>query len=502
MIDKISKKIEAVNSNLEVLPKNNKKNREKFFKYLNDSIEEFKGLLKEAEAELIVRYDEVASKYKDLSYTLDDVTIEYDALKLSDVRVPSYEKMNLDYLFYKLDNVSNNLEEVNKILIRMIDIFKYAGINLTDKDFNYSEATQIYVANLLNGSENIQDTFNELYWKYSDIIIQLELNIKYLYLKNESKINNFYKEKYNSFDFHGYMKHHRDLINQNDKTCQGSIRFIYDLFMSREYEVNDFMAENRVQEMLSNVLVDPGNERNYDNLLKLRRTLSEYKGYLKFEYMIKDFKELFAHKEEYKELYSNKLKEIATQEKALFGLNSKINKKGLFKPSKSAVANSKIERNKIIENLRVLYGELDDLKIKEFINKYVNPENNYFEILKFITYNFYYFVNLLKMNNDDVSVESIDSKMLELEQFIYDYDIDILDNISISEEKNIVNIIKDMYVLNDMNLDEDKLDASRLDALIDNVNKLLIYYDIYFLQINLKDFEFLLNVNSLVYNKK
>ena len=59
-----------------------------------------------------------------------------------------------------------------------------------------------------------------------------------------------------------------------------------------------------------------------------------------------------------------------------------------------------------------------------------------------------------------------------------------------------------MYVLNDMNLDEDKLDASRLDALIDNVNKLLIYYDIYFLQINLKDFEFLLNVNSLVYNKK
>ena len=218
--------------------------------------------------------------------------------------------------------------------------------------------------------------------------------------------------------------------------------------------------------------------------------------------MIDDFKELFSHKLEYKGLFSNKLKEISKLEKKLFSLNSTINKKGLFKPNKNKLADAKLEKNKVISDLINQYNELDTLKIKEFIYKYVTNDNNYYEVFKFVTYNFYYFVELLEKNNDETNMESIENHLIRLQSYIYDYEINIIDNISISEDKDVASIIVDMYVLNNINITIDDLDSSKLGKYIETVDKLLIYYDIFTVDLDLKDIELLLTVPTLVGDKK
>ena len=458
MIDELKAKIENINSNIEVLPKNNKKNKAKCIEYIDEVLGEYTKLLEEARNELQRRYDVTLEKYKDFSYEFENDKIEYDNMKLSDNRVTSSEKMNLDYLFYKLDHVSNNLVEVNNIILKMIEIFKFTGIKLSLKDFNHSAEVNTYINALVRGDENIEDIFNNLYWKNPDLIKQIELNIKYLYYKNESKIDAFYQKQYKDFNFHEYMANHRKIISDNDNIKHTNIKYIYDLFINKVFEPSEFISESKVQDLLSKILTDTTLEKNYDTVSKLKRSLIEYQGYLEFKYMIDDFKELFSHKLEYKGLFSNKLKEISKLEKKLFSLNSTINRKGLFKPNKNKLADAKLEKNKVISDLINQYNELDTLKIKEFIYKYVTNDNNYYEVFKFVTYNFYYFVELLEKNNDETNMESIENHLIRLQSYIYDYEINIIDNISISEDKDVASIIVDMYVLNNINITIDDLD--------------------------------------------
>ena len=65
------------------------------------------GAGKGTQAENIIksRYNEALGKYKNLSYQLNNVDVDYNTLKLTDPRVFCSEKMNLDYLFYKLNQI-------------------------------------------------------------------------------------------------------------------------------------------------------------------------------------------------------------------------------------------------------------------------------------------------------------------------------------------------------------------------------------------------------------
>ena len=107
MIDQLKKDIEVINSNLEVLPKNNKKNIEKYVEYIDEVLVKYKPLLDNASSIINARYNEVLSKYKDLTYSEEYPKVDYFAIKLSDNRVFSYEKMNLDYLLFKLKSLVN-----------------------------------------------------------------------------------------------------------------------------------------------------------------------------------------------------------------------------------------------------------------------------------------------------------------------------------------------------------------------------------------------------------
>ena len=495
MKNDLEKEINAINSNIEVLPTNNKKNVEKFNEYIDECLAKYKPMLEECENEIRSRYNETLEKFKNLTFNLPEVKIDYASVKLSDKRVSSDEKMNLDYLFYKLNNSQvANLDEVNQIVKKIIESFKIAGIELTEKDFNYSDSVNIYIKTLLNSEAAVQDVFNELYFKTPDIILQIELNFRYLFYKNKSKIDDFYAKKYEEFNFDEFLANHIQQVNNVEQMKHQSVKYIYDLFMNKTLEVDEFIVESKVQNLLSSMLVDPAYDRNYENLVNLKKSLIEYKGYLKFEYIIKDFKELYSHKNEFKGLFENKLKEISKKEHNLFALNKKLNKKGFFMLNRAKRATVTVEKNKLVEELINDYNELDNLKIKETINLYIMDDTNYYSMLKFATYNFNYFIKLLTSNNDELTMSNINNIYLELSKYLYDNEFDIINHISILEDKEIDKIIVEMYKLNNINLTVDKLDITQIDKTIETVDKLLLYYDIFNLMINLKDIDFLLNV--------
>lgn len=493
MNEQLLNEFNEINSNLEILPTNNAENKKKYIDYLDFCLDKYRPMLEEAKAEINVRLTQTQNKYRDLTLNLEDDSIDYLSLKLSDSRVFSDEKMNLPYLFYKLRNLDNSdLKAVNDIINKIIDSFKNTGIILKDTDFNYSDNVNKYMKALLLNDKKIQDIFNEIYFETSDLLIQIELNFRYLYYKNKNKIDDYYKQKYSTFDFNKFISNHRQIINNNEKIKHGSVKYIYDKFMNKEYDPEDFISESRVQNLFSKILTDPANERNYENLIKLKNALYEYKGCIKYEYIINDFKELYTHKEEYKDLFQNKLKEISKKEKNIFSLNKKINKKGLFKLNKNKLAAVKSEKNKVILELSNDYKELDDLKIKHYIFNFTNEESDYYNALKFASYDFVYFVELLEKDNEELNIENIDKHLLNLNKYLYDNDISIINNVGILDEKDLPKIISEMFKLNSLILETDSLSSDVIDKEIEIVDKTLIYFDIYTLMINLADFDYLL----------
>ena len=441
MIDKVNEAIETINSNIEILPKKTKKNLEKYTEYLDDCIKKYQYILDKDKEEIEFRCNRVIDKYKELSYSVIDTNIDYDSIKLSDKRASSNEKLSLDYLFYNLAHASNNLDEVNNTIRTIVSNFRMAGISLTEADFMYTKYVNEYIRSILDNRENIQDVFNEIYWKDSDLLKQFELNVRYLYYKNEAKLDEYYKNKYSAFDFSTFIHEHKNKILAQEKIKHDSPKYNFDLFMNGEYDVNDYLNDNKKNEVLSNIFVDLENDRNYENLIRLRKSLYEFKEYKRFEFIINDIKALYEHKSEYKDLLANKLKEVSRKEKDIVSITAKINKTGFFKPSDSKKIALDAEKSKILTELVSDYAEVDELKIKDTISKYVTDETNYYDIFKLATYNFNYFTSLLKRENSDITLEEIKERMDELQKYIYDNYVDIIDNIKIIEDKDIGKII-------------------------------------------------------------
>ena len=136
------------------------------------------------------------------------------------------------------------------------------------------------------------------------------------------------------------------------------------------------------------------------------------------------------------------------------------------------------------------------MKIKETIYNCVNDESTYFDLLKFATYNFTYIVNLVKKNNAEADLREIKDTMLELEKFIYDNYIDIINNITIKEDKEVDKVIFEKYKLNSINVNIEKLTEDQIDKYLLSIDKLILHYDIQNLGIDLSDIKFLLDTNE------
>ena len=212
--------------------------------------------------------------------------------------------------------------------------------------------------------------------------------------------------------------------------------------------------------------------------------------------------ELYKNHDSYKGEYDNKLKEIAKKEKELFGINKKLNKtQGLFKLNDNKLKEYKIKAASLIDEIIKMYHELDDIQIHDVIFKYINNESSYLDILKVVCFNYCYLSKLYKRDNEDIKLEEIIDNIRELQLFIHENDLSIIEGININDVRNIPEVICDRYRLVNIIVSEDNI-GSGIDDFILLIKKVLEYYDIKRLNLGLAEIEFLNKVEKLEIDKK
>lgn len=496
MKEYILKDIDTVKANLEVLPKKTKVNKAKYNEYLEEQLKKITPMIEEAEKEISKRVEQIKKYNTEESLPEERELLDIIKVKRLSSLSSSSNKMNLDYYLYELSSFeNNNLEKINGVILQILLAFKEVGIILTSKDFEYSEVVQKYMDTLINDYDNIEKVFDDIYWENSNIITQIELNIRYLYFKHKKEIDKYYqllKEE----PLEEYLTKYIDLkINQKLNEYQNRT-YLFNNFINHTLMLTDY-SEKTIDGLLTDIILDREDEDNYLNLTKLSSSLSEYNEYLNFEYIIKDIKELFTKKEEYKGKYDLKLKDIVKKEKELFSLNKQINKTGLFKPNLKKINELKLKRNTTIADILSLYIELDELTIQNDIFNNVTNETTYQDILKLTCFNTKYFIKLLKDQIDNLTIEDIDQNITNLFEYAFGSEINIISNIAISEEIDIPKIIKDKYRLLNISINEEDLNKDDIEKVEKNIKDLIIYYNIKKINLNIQDIDFIFKAEKL-----
>lgn len=496
MKEYILKDIETVKANLEILPKKTKVNKAKYNEYLEEQLKKITPMIEEAEKEISKRVEQIKKHNTKESLPEERELLDIAKVKRLSSLSSSSNKMNLDYYLYELSSFeNNNLEKINGVILKILLAFKEVGIILTTKDFEYSEVVQKYMDTLTNDYDNIEKVFDDIYWENSNIITQIELNIRYLYFKHKKEIDKYY-QSLKEEPLEEYLTKYIELKTNQKLNEYQNRTYLFNNFINHTLMLTDY-SEKTIDGLLTDIILDREDEDNYLNLTKLSSSLSEYNEYLNFEYIIKDIKELFTKKEEYKGKYDLKLKDIAKKEKELFSLNKQINKTGLFKPNLKKINELKLKRNTTITDILSLYIELDELTIQNDIFNNVTNETTYQDILKLTCFNTKYFIKLLKDQIDNLTIEDIDQNITNLFEYAFGSEINIISNIAISEEKDIPKIIKDKYRLLNISINEENLNKDDIEKVEKNIKDLIIYYNIKKINLNIQDIDFIFKAEKL-----
>ena len=110
-------------------------------------------------------------------------------------------------------------------------------------------------------------------------------------------------------------------------------------------------------------------------------------------------------------------------------------------------------------------------------------------------------INLLRKENDNLTIEEAQKVITDLKEFIYSPYNTIINNISITEKKNVALIISDCYKLLSLNINAENLsDYSNVDSLLANIEIINLANIIKKQQISLDEIDYIVQVDTL--NKK
>lgn len=495
MIEELNKEFDTINNNIDVLPKKTKADKDKINEYIDSEINKYTKKLEAVKVEMDNRYNDYLNKYN-----LDKKEINFDN-ELDTNLIRAYlkeasckDKMNISYYYRHLKHFyKDDISKLNSDILKMIEIFKNVNVNLTNEDYKYTEVTSEYLLNLLNNKNNMHEILDKLYWQNPDMVKQIELCFRHLYFKYEKQINKFYETKYlsnSNLNISEYLntKHNIESYKHNN------VSYLTNLILKNEVNIID-VGDSYIENSINNIVLNKNNPDNYNNLIKLKDSLYEYKNILMYQNIIGDFKALYEKKNEYKGIYDKKKADIIKKEKELFKLNKVINKTGFL--AKKDVSNEKNKRTTCISELYDLYKELDELEIKDIIFKYVDDNTTYDEILKLASINFNYIYNFNKNNNEETNIDDIIPLIDDIFKFVYADNINIINNIRIKETRNISEILYDRYRLINIKLDLEKLNPDAIDGFIKIIENIIFNYDINKNNISFENLEYMLSYQKI-----
>ncbi len=499
-LDKISVSKEILDN----MPKNNKRNKEKFKKSIEELKDEYLKIKEDIYKEIKNRYNKkirelkVNKEIEELKTSLDQMS---ECLHILNPFKTPFEKMNLDENIWRLKRYyKDNLENVNNEILQCINSFKKVGISLKASDFNYSKYTKIYMQVFFDEKDNLNSkklkkAFEDIYWKCPEIIVHLELNIRYIYLQNETKLSKYFEKekeellgKFNLTSdeiFNRYL----DLKLIFENTINTDRYTIINKFLNKEVNINDFLP-NKIQKEYAKIidikLLEEDKEIK-DNILKFYNNIYEFKNYLRFKFIFDDIKKHYLERDKYKKIYEDTLKQIQTEEKKLEKFNDNKPKKFFLFKKKDEDAN--IQYAELIKNIQNLYKELDKAKIYNKIYTCIDDTSTIYDVFKFADSFKSYVRDISIIYLPTITPEEIDELIKDFDDFVKSTNIQIINNILIQEEKDISLIIKDRYSLLKFNIAKDDVQEDNIDNLYQTLSKLKLDINIEKANMNINQIE-------------
>ena len=530
ILDELEKYISNNKEVLSVMPVNTKKNKSKYV----ETVEELEAKALKIKdiiwGEINKRYNRIISvgenpKVDELEKQISEIG---DIEMFNELNTP-YEKLGFNKINHSLGSFfEGDLNLVNENIKTFLDTFKEYGIILTEEDFNYSSYINEYMKTFLVeynsekiDSDKLKKLFENIYWKCPDFVTHIELNMRYLYNINSKKIEKELDERNQrafekaELDKNGLVKKYFELNKTLIKLKRKDPKYIMKKFISDEWRINDFNDKSM------EVLYDKLYSKNYYSLSKeaqeevdinfgkLLNTLEEYSFYKRYKYIIDDVKSKYASKDSFKDMLKNKNKELAKKEQNLIKENKK-NKK-LIKLSKTIffkLFRKKIEHkiyefpvnsNTQIKEIKKIYLEIDEEKVNDKIAQYADDNCTIKYAFKIVESYYSYLYNLVKKNHEEDDVDVV-SEVNALVDFIDQPYKVMLNNIKLIEEPEITSIIANRYRILNIKIQKEDLEEN-LETLIQDVEKIVNFYNIRNSNINTDDVSFMERVRPMVAKK-
>ena len=476
LAEEMLEKIDSIKEVLSTMPVNNEKNKEKYKQKLVELQEEYIKYEKTLEKELNARYEELSNleKSNDIDVLAGRLATIEDVLYLLEDEKTSYQKMELDKSVYRIGKFyKENLENVNIQIYECLQKFEKVGIKLSAQDFDYSiyvtQYMEVFFKEIENKelhSEKLRATFEEIYWKCPDIILHIELNIRSIYLSKQQVIDKYFeKEKQElikkwSKEPDGICKTYLELKKQKLEKEATDKKMLVDKFQNglkpQEYETDKI--KQKCQEIME---IDDEKDIKA-NTFKFINSLYEYKGAMKFSFLVKDIKTIYDGKGNYKKAYNETKKKIETLEKKM-KKNSK--ETGLFK--KKSPSQEKIKKqNDMILELKQMYKQLDQDEFALEVEEHLSDTSTLEDALNLANSHYYYMATCQIKNDKTITQEQIEETIESLTEFLRSPYHTIINNMPFTQEKDIAMIIKDRYKLMNFKIEKEDISPENVDSII------------------------------------
>ena len=528
VLQKMDNQIDIDKEVLSVLPKTTKKNLKTYKDKAAEIKQDYDAYLKNIVAEIKRRRVKITAVTPNPEIEKLRKQIEEKAqITKANMNIPSFEKMELDEILFVLKRFyKNNLEVVNDAIVKCLEKFETVGIVLTEEDFDYSIYVEQYMSVFLAerrkgeiNSPSVKEAFEQIYWKCPDIITQIELSFRNIYLREEKNIDKYYAEVQRKNTSKVHLKQ-KDLIENYEFMQRKLIQLensdtatILNRFLQGEENVKDYEEANvkkAYKKLIAEDIESLSKEQMQeytDNIFKLQNSLYEYKNYLEFKYILDDIVEIYNSKDKFKAAFNNNLKAIKKHENQLVKMNKKTKKyenhKGLisklFNKNKDNLKLEKIniDINAKMAEIRDLYRELEKNKVSNIICTKLNRNSTIYDALYLIGPFYSFLVDSIIKKDEEILQEDIRETIKDFREFIEYPNITIINNIKMLEDKDIALVIKDKYNLCNINMIKEDLDVDNINDLDLSVNRICNYNYLNDSKTNLDDIKFILQTEKL-----
>ncbi len=535
LVESIEKQIDTDKDVINILPRNGIK----AIKTLLETIQEMKAKYEDVNEMLLKDIENRFNELTAVEANEDIPKIEAEILKYNDaVRITekcsSYDKMGLDKITYNVNGYyKSNLERLNKELIDCVKQFEKVGINLSADDFNISEYSKEYMEVLLqeaqNGqinSERIKDTFEKVYWKCSEVVSHLYVNIKYIYDKYESEIDKFYQNKAEEVlqNFNAsaeQIENKRTELIKNKKRLENiDNKIILGKFYTGSLNINDYKEDNYKRmyaELISKEVSELSESEKAEmdeNIEKLDNNLSEYSKYCEYRFLVDAI--LSIRSEEMKKAEVNKDKKVKKTEfeikkenikkvtSEIFKINEKLDKpsKGFLFIKKSS--NDKkdtaviLQRNNLILDLKKAYMELDDEILGQNIMQNIDETSSLLDVLKLASHYYGFMAKSMIKKNEEITDGEIGKLIKEIRDFVNFSNFTVINYIKISDTKDLGVIIKDKYKLFGLQVSKENFQEDNVEDLVRKVRLIANYNNIQKTKFSVEDLEYITTVKEML----